>query len=223
MSLIQIWSRYPGLHLRICNLVIILVALAVVGAARYYLIREQIQLAVTLGQVPPNVVMAVASLLGGNLLCYFLGAGFTYALHDPNPDYEDAAREAKQTNRQVMKLRRKKFDKDLAGINKRIKSDREKIQRVVSNLKGMPEYAEVLKSFSEISSKDLEVISILQKYRKRLANEMSEQNAGAFNRLNIFMPDFGGDPLRTSKSITFDEFSAGSVTMHYGDALRGVE
>lgn len=192
-------SSMPQLYIA---LVLLLVGMAVVAGARYYYIVPQIQQAAVLGVAPPNVFFSVASLLGGNLLCFLLGAAFAWILHDENPEYEDAARALKKLRKQMDKAKRATLDRSVRDINKRLASDRDTIQKKARTMRAQPGYSQLVSRLERIKGKDQEVASALQEYRQKLGRALEAQGRG----FEFSIREYSGDPMRISQRLSISEF-----------------
>jgi uncharacterized membrane protein YidH (DUF202 family) len=190
---------------------ILLIALVVVGAARYYYVKPTIEQAILLGTTPPNLVLSVASMLGGNLLVFLIGVGLTYFQHDENPEYEEAARSRVKLRKQVEKLKRKQLDGKIRDADKRLASDRNDIERKSRSILVNPAYGNVRNALDVIRVKDKEVISLLQEYRLSLGQGMQQQRPN----FKFITKDYAGDPLHVDRELPIDVYMSRNIHLHY--------
>ena len=191
--------------------VLLLTCLVVVGAARYYYILPQIQQAVVLGMSPPNIYFSVLSLLGGNVLCFLIGAAFAWTMHDENPEYEDAARALGKARKQLEKAKRKQLDGRVDEINRRLASDRTAVERQLKVTGLQPGYGRVVQFFEQIKGKDQQVISLLQEYRKNLGQTLLQERP----KFQFGLKDYSGDPLQITRALDVAEYMNQSIHLHY--------
>lgn len=184
------------------SLVLLLVGIAVVAAARYYYIVPQIQQAAVLGMAPPNIVFSVGSLLGGNLLCFLLGAAFAWMLHDENPEYEESARTRRKLRKELDKLRRGTLDRKLRDIDQRLASDRASIDKKARMMRARPGYGALASRLERVKGKDQEVASVLQEYRQKLGRLLEARRSG----FEFSIRDFSGDPALIDQPCSVAEF-----------------
>lgn len=178
-------------------------ALAVVAVSRYYYIVPKIAEAVAIGLPPPNLVFSISGLLLGNILCFLLGSIVAFLLHDPNPDYEDTAKNLHRATGKLSTLRRKKIDGKIREINRRLASDKTTATTRAKAIRGRPGYAEIVARFESIKAKDKEVVAAIQEYRDRLVHTISDSGRGTVFRLD----DYSGDPMNTRRTIKPHEYA----------------
>lgn len=162
-----------GRPMWVLGAVLLLLALASVATARYYYLLPLIQEANVLGMEPPNIVFSIASLLIGNLICFALGAAFTFLLHDRNPDYVDKAVKRRKLSKQL-EAARKPVDKRLQEIADRARRDKEDVRGKAQLMAGRPGFAEFRSAVERLRAKDSEVVGLLQAYRSALLQACRE-------------------------------------------------
>jgi len=200
-------SGWPMLWIGVGTL---LVCLAAVLYGRYFYLMPQIAQALVLGQTPPSVLTSLVGMLAGNLICFLLGFGFAFMLHDPNPEYEAAAIKRKELEKILAGLRRKTIDKPAADAKSRLLSDNHDIDNKRRVMEGKPAYAAVSSDFARIKAKDHEVISLLQSYRQQLAGAL--QQRGNFE---FAMRDCSGNPIRAVRTISLAEYQTFPINLSY--------
>ncbi|WP_345304343.1 hypothetical protein [Lysobacter hankyongensis] len=178
----------------------LILALAAVAVARYHFILPKIAEMIALGNEPPNIYSSVAGLMLGNLLCFLLTAMVAFVMHDPNPEYESAARDLGKRKKELMK-RSSRLNGMRKEIDRRLESDRHAIRQKNRAMIGKPGYATVLQRFERIRAMDQKVIAMLQDYRRQLAERLQPGTT-------VSMKDFSGDPLRTVRHFSSKEFAA---------------
>lgn len=192
-------------------LVLLIIGLAVVGSARYYYVLPKIEQAIVLGTTPPNVAFSVGSMLFGNLLCFLIGAAFTFALHDENPEYESAARSLHKLGKELGKLKRKQLDGKVNEINRRLESDRTDVERKKSIIETKPAYIQLARRMQAIQAKDREIIARLQDYRRSLGQKLQQERP----EFRFTVKDYSGDPMRITKELTIAEYMTQPIHLHY--------
>lgn len=192
------------------SLFLLTAALAVVGVSRFYYLVPKIAEAVAIGAPPPNLVFSIAGLLLGNLLCFLLGAIVAFLLHDPNPDYEDTARNVAKASAAIQKLRTKTLDPKLRQAEVRLASDRTQNSNRARALRANASYAGIAASFESIKAKDREVIAALQDYRDRLTHAISAKPG---RDVTFRFDDYNGDPLNTRRTLTPSEYAAFPISL----------
>lgn len=191
------------------SLFLLVAALAVVGVSRFYYLVPKIAEAVAIGAPPPNLAFSIAGLLIGNLLCFLLGAIVAFILHDPNPDYEDTAKNVHRAASTLQKLRRKHLEPKLKQAEARFASDRTQNTNRAKALRTNANYASVSASFEALKAKDKEIIAALQDYRDRLAHGIAQQGRDVVFRLD----DYSGDPLNTRRFMKPSEYAALPISL----------
>ena len=199
-------SGWPMIWL---GLALLIVALSAVAYGRFYYLGPLIQQALILGQTPPNMVLSIFGMLAGNMICFLLGASFAYMLHDPNPEYEDAAKQRKIMEGQIASLRKSMIDKPASEALRRYKSDENDIGNKQRVMEGNPAYANLMTQFEQIKSKDHEVSSTLQNYRQHLSALLQEREG----KFEFSMRDFSGNPLRPIQSISLSEYQTYPINL----------
>ncbi len=186
---------------------LLVVALATVAVARYYYLVPKVAEAIALGNMPPNIYFSVASLLFGNLICFLIGVIMAFAMHDPNPEYEAAAKNCHATKKQLAKLRRAQLDNTVKEINRRLESDRNDAAKKGLVMQGKPGYSDLLQCFDAIRAKDNEVVAMLQEYRNQLVKKFK-------HGVSLSMKDYSADPMNTLRHIEVKEFTNYPIHLH---------
>lgn len=182
------------------GLACLIVALAAVGFARYHYIVKVAAEMIALGSDPPNLYIAVFSLLLGNLLCFIITSIVAFVVHDQNPDYEDASRDLRKAKTKLAKPIAK-LNQICKEITRKRDSDRHAIRQKNKAMIGRQGYTEALQRFEQIRAMDQKVVAILQDYRTQLSAKLQKNTA-------ISMRDLSGDPLRTIRRFDPKEFAA---------------
>lgn len=192
-----------GTPLLVFSMFLLTAALAVVAVSRYYYLVPKIAEAIAIGSPPPNLVFSISGLLLGNVLCFLLGAVVAFLLHDPNPDYEDTAKNLHKATGKLSDLRRTRLDVKVRDLNKRLASDKTQIATRAKAIRGRPGYSEVVTAFEAIKAKDKEIVAAIQDYRDRLVHAISESGRDTVFRLD----DYSGDPLNTRRTVRPHEYA----------------
>lgn len=173
--------------------IILVTCLVVVGAARYYYILPKIQEAAMMGSQPPSAVFSVLSMLFGNLLCFLIGAAFTFVLHDPNPEYEAVAKSRRKLQAQVDALRGKQLDPKVREITRRQATNRNEMELKAKAMNAIPEYSAVKQALDRVIAKDKEVEGLLKEYARDLATALQQNNP----KVRITLKEYAGGSLST--------------------------
>lgn len=184
-------------------------ALAVVGVSRFYYLVPKIAEAIAIGSPPPNLAFSIAGLLLGNLLCFLLGATVAFLLHDPNPEFEDTAKNFNKVSSKLLGLRNSKLEPKLKTAERRYSSDRDDNSKRARALRARPGYAEVAATYEAVKAKDKQVIAALQDYRDRLVHEIAAQARNTQFRLD----DYNGDPLNTRRLLKPHEYANHPISL----------
>lgn len=215
----QFWMRPDDQHqknrgLRMVAIAMFLLigALGVVAAARYYYLVPMIEEALILGLTPPNVIWSTTSLLMGNIVVFLLGVAVTYWLHDENPEYAEIYTKFKETGSEFRKLEKAHLLKPLEDVDRRYRQDSDALIKFSSQMDGNEEYGSVKEKLASISAKDAEIVGVLQSYRNLLSKVVSEKNR---NRRGLFVTDseFSGRNQRTVE-MDADQFLAQPIYLY---------
>lgn len=182
--------------------VILTACLVVVGAARYYYILPKIQEALMMGTHPPSVLFSVLSMLFGNLLCFLIGAAFTFVLHDPNPEYEAAAKVKKKLQGQADALRKKELEPKIKEIARRQATNRTNMESKKKTMEAHSEYAGVKRELERVLAKDKQVEGLLKEYARDLSAVLQQSNP----KVQIALKDYTSGTLH-SKSLKIGEYA----------------
>lgn len=186
------------------GVVTLLVCLAAVAYARYFYIKPMIAQALALGQMPPSISVSLIGLLAGNLICFLIGAGIAWMLHDPNPEYEDAAKQRRKLEAQLAKLRAATIDKPRLTAKRRLQSDLNDVESKSRVMQGNPAYANLMADYDRVRSKDLEVISLLQEFRKHFGERLQALDP----RFEFAVKDYSGSPILFKRTVSAAEYQA---------------
>jgi hypothetical protein len=199
------WPLYGG------GSAALLVTLGIVAAARYYYLLPKIQEAIVLGGPVPNIAFSIGSLLFGNLICFLVGAIFTFFLNEPNPDFAAKARDLEKAKRELRTLGHREVDKTLEQVEARSRRNKEEAKRRADQMANKPGYSQLRERFARFSAKDTEVIGVLNAYRVALVRAVSdprfefalrEPTADRPNAITRIGPDkFSAIPLQLSRSV----------------------
>lgn len=159
---------------------LLLVALAVVGYARYFYLAPLVEQAIILGQVPPNIFLSTGGLLLGNLVVFFLGVAVTFMLHDSNPEFSDKARKLKKLQKDVNGLRNKEVIAKLSAVDQAFREKTDGIKRMTKQMENADEYGRLKSCVNAIEGKDREVIGVLSEYKQALIEHISRRNGKFF-------------------------------------------
>ncbi len=184
-------------------------ALGMIAFARYINFLPLMQQALILGQAPPNLAFALLGSLLGNLGCLAVGVAITFALHDPNPEYEDAAKQRGLLEKRIASLRKSMIDKPASEALRRYKSDENDIGNKQRVMEGNPAYANLMTQFEQIKSKDHEVSSALQNYRQHLSALLQERGG----KFEFSMRDCSGNPVRAIQNISLSEYQTYPINL----------
>jgi hypothetical protein len=153
------------------------ISLGSVAAARYYYLLPRIQEAQLLGEAIPNIPMSIGSLLFGNLICFLVGAIFTFFLNDENPDYAHKAELLRKLDRKLKRLNRTQVTAALDQVDARTKQLKDIAKRRADQMNGKPGYSALRERMARVLTKDSEVIGLLQSYRTALVNEIKNSQS----------------------------------------------
>ena len=191
------------------GVVTLLVALGVVGYARYYYLLPQLQEAIILGQAPPNIFLQTGSLLLGNLVVFLIGVAVTFLLNDPNPDYSDKARLLKKLDRKATRLHQSGVLKQRRGFDRALKEAEDKATSMDRQMSGQDGYADLTRRVARIEAKDGEVASLLDRYKEALLSSGAtrfSRTATAADRTEeteaVSEADFRAHPIVPSWSVS---------------------
>lgn len=188
------------------SLTILVMCLAVVAAARYYFLLPEFTKAAVLGLPPPNIYLAVISLLGGNILCFLIGAGFTYALHDENPDYERAGHDKRKWRAAYERHLTKDFYPVKADIEKRRATERRKTENFAAAVRAHPGYGEIANKYGKLKAQDQRVCGALLEYAAALISSGSSATFGII--------DISGNPTSLERNMNGAEFAKEPITLY---------
>lgn len=190
---------------------LLFVSLGSVAAARYYYLLPRIQEAIVLGGPVPNLPFSIGSLLFGNLICFLVGAVLTFFLNDPNPEFADKAADLAKQRRRLRTVSRREVDATLDQINARAKREKDEKRRRARQMVGKPGYSQLYERFGRLSSKDTEVVGLLNAYRSALVRaihnphfefEMRELTADRADPVVRVRPEqFASIPLELTRSV----------------------
>jgi hypothetical protein len=195
--------RKSGLPLIGIGGILLIVSLAAVGYARYYYLIPIIDEARALGQPVPSLLISIGGLLLGNLLCFLIGAAITFLLHDPNPEFAEAARLSKKFAEKVEALR-KPLQKRLEPIEARARIEREEAISKERQMHSRPGYQKLQEHFAKFAAKDAEVVGILNAYRGNLIRHEVK-----FTR-RVLTADFSAPETRLSAR----QYAAEPIALH---------
>lgn len=146
-----------------------------------------------MGSQPPSAVFSVLSMLFGNLLCFLIGAAFTFVLHDPNPEYEAVAKSRRKLQAQVDALRGKQLDPKVREITRRQATNRNEMELKAKAMNAIPEYSAVKQALDRVIAKDKEVEGLLKEYARDLATALQQNNP----KVRITLKEYAGGSLST--------------------------
>lgn len=188
---------------------LLLMALGVVAAARYYYLLPMIEEAQVLGLTPPNVVWSTSSLLLGNIVVFILGAAITYWIHDENPEYADKAEKLHRAKADMERVRRTRLIGPLKESDRRHRQDSEKLRASAKLIETRDGYSQIRDALALLAGKDSEIVGVMQTYRQRLVGRMLDLfdpderlfsaqeslNAAMTNRSALTAADFANLPI----------------------------
>lgn len=180
------------------------VALAIVGYARFYYVQPLIERAILVGETPPEMLSSIGGLLLGNLGIFLAGVIFTGFLHDPDPEYSDKAKEFRKIEAKKTSLQRSQLDTPLKGVDDRYQEDLENVRMMDRQLQAKPEYSEISGLVSRIKSKDIEVVGLLQDYKEELVDKILQERP----RFTFDRGFAAGDTTTDNRKVTPSAFAA---------------
>lgn len=177
------------------GLFLLFICLGAVGVARYFSVLPEIERAILIGEQPPNPIVLVAALLIGNLVVFGLNVAFAFAMHDKDPDYEDAARTRLKLQKKADKLRRKILDPKVQDIARKQDSDRRDIEPKKRRMLAQEEYTTILHAFERIQAKDREVEGMLSEYAGQLGSALQANKP----KFKFARKNYSGSTLTTAQ------------------------
>jgi len=192
--------------------ILLAIALAMVGGARYYYLREYIVEAAILGVAAPSLFGGIIFMLLGNVVAYIVGLLVAYVMHDPHPIYAEQDQKLRVTTQRMeaLKKQRTMVQQDLAhGLNADIKS----ATNQDASARG-PRYAELRDWADQIVNKDQEVVGALIAYRQALLQALGPR---ARNRIFRY-PEGAHDtllPTSNHQMLTGDEYASRQIALGF--------
>ncbi|MFN7054761.1 hypothetical protein [Hyphomonas sp.] len=180
MRALEGWPRF-GL-----GVLALLIALGIVATARYYYILPEIIVATELGLPPPNLFVAVGSLILGNVGCFVVGVIGTFALNDSNPEYQKVAIKREKLMKKYDSLYKREVGRELRVADDRFTQERDAAEGRRSQMIGKPGYDVFQREAARLLATDEKVVAVLRTYRDALAQQI--RNAGT--RTRFYKPEF---------------------------------
>lgn len=190
----------------------LLLALAMVGGARYYYLRDYILQSAILGIAAPSMFGGVIFMLLGNVVAYVIGGIVSFNMHDPNPLFAELDQKLRKSTAAIdaLKKERRAVQQDLEdGLHAEMKSSANQ----ETTARG-PRYDELRVWADQIVNKDQQVLGLLIEYRDALLREL-----GPRGRSRIFKYPDGAYkellPTNLDLVLSGDEFASLPLSLGY--------
>ncbi|WP_137405799.1 hypothetical protein [Sphingobium sp. MP9-4] len=153
--------------------ILLTIALLMVGASRYYYLREYIVNASILGVAAPSMFGGIFFMLLGNIVAYIIGLLVAYAMHDPHPVYAELDRKLKASSKRIEDLKKER-GRAQEELRQGLASELSAITNQESSARGRS-HPELREWANQIINKDQEVIGALLAYRHALLRQLGHR------------------------------------------------
>ena len=190
---------------------LLVIALAVVGYARYRGALDIFNENLALGLPLPNVGIMTISLLAGNLTVFGIGVVATYLIHDENPDYAAKTAEYRRLDHDIQNLRRRQISDKHANIEREYDRDKDKKAKLWRQMEAQADFGPIGDLMGALEAKDSEAIALLHDYRNDLADRIGSTRPD-FRFSNMSVERLSGQSATGGPSLA--EFTASTIKLY---------